>query len=118
MGLDRHSGAVETDPRGWAAATLSGLEVEPGHPECGVAHEVDAELVGGGDLGADREPQPGAELVRLAPADIAARPGRPVERVELFAWAAGIVGDDGLGGIDHPHELRDHPIRVNRARSE
>src|SRR5208282_2836860 len=115
MGLDRHRRVVEHDRRDRDAATHRGLEVEPGHPEGGVAHEVDAELVGGGDLGADREPQPGAELVRLAPADIAARPGRPVERVELFAWAAGIVGDYGLGGIDHPHELRNHPIRVNRA---
>jgi len=114
MGLDRHRRVVEHDRRDRNAAAHRGLEIEAGHAEGGVAHEVDAEFVGGGDLGADRQPEPGAELVRLAPADIAARPGRPVERVQLLARAAGIVGDDGFGGIDHPHELRDHPVGVDR----
>ena len=114
VGLDRHRRVVEHDRRDRDAAAHRRLEIEPGHPEGGVAHEVDAELVGRGDLGADDEAEPGAELMRLAPADIAARPGRPVERDELVARAAGIVGDDGLGGIDHPHELRDHPVGVDR----
>src|SRR6516225_4892951 len=78
MGLDRHRRVVQHDRRNRDAAAHRGLEIEARHTEGGVAHDVDAELVGCGNLGADREPQPGAELVRLAPADIATRPGRSV----------------------------------------
>ena len=100
------------DRRDRDAAARGGLEIEAGHAKRRVAHEIDAELVGRGDLGADREPEPGAELVRLAPAEIAARPGRAIERIELLARAAGIVRDDRLGGVDDAHELRDHPVGV------
>ena len=40
------------------------------------------------------KPEPGAELVRLAPAQITARPRRAIERQQLLARAAGIVRDD------------------------
>ena len=115
MGFDRHRRVVQDDRQDRDPAARRGLEIEAGHPERCVAHEVDAEFVGCGDLGADREAEPGAELVRLAPADIAARPGRPVERVQLLARAARIMSDDRLGGVDDPHELRDDPVWVDRA---
>ena len=73
MGFDRHRRVVEDDGQDRDAAACRGLEIKASHAKGGVAHEVDAELVGCRDLGADREPQPGAELVRLAPAEIAAR---------------------------------------------
>src|SRR5579883_1805220 len=88
--LDRHRRIVEDDRADRNAAAHRGLEIEPGHAKGGVAHEIDAELVGGGHLGADRKAEPGAELVRLAPAEIAARPGRAIERMELLARAARI----------------------------
>jgi hypothetical protein len=99
MGFDRHRRIVQDDRQDRDAATGRRLEIESRHPERRVAHEVDAELVGRGDLGADREPKPGAELVRLAPAEIAARPGRAVERIELLARAARIMRDDRLGRV-------------------
>src|SRR5206468_1868824 len=71
--LDGHRRVVEDDGEDGNPAAHRGLEIEPGHAEGGVAHEVDAELVGGGELGADGEAEPGAERVRLAPAEIAAR---------------------------------------------
>src|SRR5260370_42121731 len=79
MGLDRHRRVVQDDRQDRDAATRRGLEIETGQPERRIAHEVDAEFVGCGDLGADREAKPGAKLMRLSPTDIAARPGRPIE---------------------------------------
>src|SRR5207245_11782928 len=71
--LDGHGRVVEHDRADRNPAAHGRLEVEPRHAEGGVAHEVDAELVGGGQLGADGEAEPGPERVRLAPAKIAAR---------------------------------------------
>src|SRR2546423_3761967 len=78
--LDGHGRVVEHDGEDGDSAAHRRLEIEPGHAEGGVAHEIDAELVGGGELGADDETEPGAECVRLAPAKIAARGDGPVER--------------------------------------
>ena len=50
----------------------TGLEVEPGLAERGVAHEVDDHLVRRGLLRAEREPERGAERRRVSPAEIAA----------------------------------------------
>src|SRR3989442_7715143 len=97
--LDGHGRVVEHDGENGDPAAHRRLEIEPGHAEGGVAHEVDAELVGSGELGADDEAEPGAERVRLAPAEIAARRDGPVEGQELVAWAARVVGDDGLARI-------------------
>src|SRR5205814_9492477 len=78
------------------------------------AHEVDAELVRGRELGADDEAESGAEGVRLAPAEIAARRDGPVEGQELIARAPRVVRDDGIARVDCAHELGDDPIRVDR----
>src|SRR5438309_3311383 len=94
--LDGHGRVVEHDGADRNPAAHGRLEVEPGHAEGGVAHEVDAELVGGGQLGADGEAEPGPERVRLAPAEIAARRDGAVERQQLVARAPRVVGDDGL----------------------
>src|SRR5262249_36338690 len=104
--LDGHARVVEHDGEDRDAAADGGLEVEPGHTEGGVAHEVHAELVGRGELGADGQPEPGPEGVRLAPAEIAARRHGAVERQELVARAAGGGGDDGVGTVDGAHEPR------------
>jgi len=45
------------------AAARRRLEIQPRHAERRVAHEVHAELVGRTHLGANRETEPGAELV-------------------------------------------------------
>src|SRR5437763_445047 len=51
--LDGHGGVVQHDGENGDPAAHSRLEVETGHAEGGVAHEIDAELVGRGELGAD-----------------------------------------------------------------
>src|SRR5580704_14556200 len=63
MGLDRHRRIVQYDRQDRDAAPRRRLEIEAGHAERRIAHEVDAELIGCGDLGADREAEAGAELV-------------------------------------------------------
>ena len=88
VGLDRHRRIIQHDGRDRNPAARGGLKIEAGHAKGGVAHEIDAELVGGGDFGADHEPEPGAELVRFAPTEIATRPGCAIERIELLARAA------------------------------
>src|SRR2546428_713202 len=98
--LDGHGRVVEHDGENGDPAAHRRLEIEPGHAEGGVAHEVDAELVGGGELGADDEAEPGAERVRLAPAEIAARRDGPVEGQELVARAPRVVRDDGVARAD------------------
>src|SRR5207244_10022990 len=92
--LDGHGRVVEHDGEDGDPAAHRRLEIEPGHAEGGVAHEVDAEFVRGGELGADDEAEPGAERVRLAPAEIAARRDGPIERQQLVAWAPRVVRDD------------------------
>ena len=62
----------------------------------------------------DREPEAGAELRRLAPAEIAARHDRLVERHDLVARMAGIVRDDGARPVDQLHQLPDHAIGAER----
>src|SRR6202040_228856 len=84
---DGHRRVIEHDGEDRDPAAHRGLEIEPGHAEGGVAHEVDAELLGGGELGPDDQAEAGAERVRLAPAEIAARRDRPVEGQELVARA-------------------------------
>src|SRR5204862_3689989 len=83
--LDGHGRVVEHDGENGDPAAHGRLEIEPGHAEGGVAHEIDAELVGGGQLGADDEAEPGAERVRLAPAEIAARRDGPVAGQQLVS---------------------------------
>ena len=72
-------------------------------------------LSGAATLAPMARPETGAELVRLAPAQITARRGGAVERQQLIARAAGVVGHDRSRGIDHAHELRHHVIRRDRA---
>src|SRR5439155_16988737 len=72
------------------------------------------ELFRGGQLGADDEAEPGAERMRLAPAEIAARWDGAVEGQELVARAPRVVRDDGVARVDRAHELSDDPIRVDR----
>src|SRR5439155_8705406 len=86
--LDSHAGVVEHDGEDGSPAAHRRLEIEPGHAKGGVTHEVDAELVRGGELGADDQTEPGAERVRLAPAQIAAWRDGPVKRQELVARAS------------------------------
>src|SRR2546428_2071179 len=112
--LDGHGRVVEHDGEDGRPAAHRGLEIEPGHAEGGVAHEVDAELLRSGELGADGEAESGAERVRLAPAEIAARRDGPVEGQQLVSRTSRVVSDDGLAPIDRAHELADDPIGVDR----
>src|SRR5262245_65848522 len=114
MALDRHRGVVEHDRGDGDAAAHGGLEVEAGHPKGGIAHEVHAELVGRRDLGPDVETEAGAQRVRLAPSHVAAGRGGPVEWDQLLAWAAGVVGDDRVAGVDRLDEVPHHAVRGER----
>src|SRR5712692_11691440 len=105
---------VQHDGEDGEPAAHSRLEIEPGHAEGGVSHEVDAELVGGGELGADDEAEPSAERMRLAPAEIAAWRDGPVEGEELVARAPRVVRDDGFARVHGAHELGAHPVGGHR----
>src|SRR5207244_13628823 len=59
--LDGHGRVVEHDGEDGNPAAHGRLEIEARHAERGVAHEIDAELFRGGQLGADDEAEPGAE---------------------------------------------------------
>jgi hypothetical protein len=67
--LDRHREVVQQDRQDRDALAHRRLEIHAGEADRGIAPDVDAELVGGGELGAHREAEPVAELRRLAPAE-------------------------------------------------
>ena len=96
------------------ALAHAGLEVHAGETDGGVAPQVDAELVGLGQLGAHGKPEAHAELGGLAPADIGHRFGRHPERRNLVARAAGVVGDDGVLAIDRVHQFPDDAVGAER----
>ncbi len=75
---------------GMPLRVLCGLD-RARHAERRIAHEVDADLCRCGDLGADRQTEPRAELVRLAPAHVAARLFRDIERQQLARGLTEIV---------------------------
>src|SRR5690606_36082124 len=96
--LDGHAAVVEHHGENGNVRAHRGFEIEPRHAERRVAHEVHAELVRRSELRPHDEAEPGAELVRLAPADVAARRARAIRRAHLVARAARIVRDDGAVG--------------------
>ena len=114
VALGRHDAVVEHHGEDGDAIARGGLDVHAGHADGGVAHDVDAELVRRGELGAHDDAEPVAELGRLAPAHIGAGRRRLPERQELFARAAGIVRDDDVVAVDGAHEIPDHAILVDR----
>lgn len=69
-GLDSHGVVVGDDGNDGDSAAHGGLEVQPSHAERGVAHPVDANLVGRSELGAHGKAQARAQRVGLAPADV------------------------------------------------
>ena len=92
----------------------SRFDVHPDHPDRRVAHEVDAELLGCGHLGTHDRPQAEAQLGRVTPAQVASGCGRFVDRHQLVAWVARVVGDDCRGRIGDGHEIGDHAVGVQR----
>ena len=100
MGLGGHEVVVEDDGEARDVAADGGFEIETGHAEGGVAHEVDAEFFRRGELGAHDQAQAGSQSVRFSPTDVAARRRRLIEGDELVARAAGVVGDDHLFAIE------------------
>src|SRR5690606_26257913 len=81
-----------------------------------VAPDVDAQLVGTGELGAHREAEAVAELGRLAPADVAVRAAALPERHQLVARAAGVVSNYGVCDVDGLLQVPQYPVRRERAR--
>src|SRR5713226_4973822 len=98
--LDRHREIVEEDREDRDPLPDRGLEIHARKADRGIAPDIDAELVGPGELGAHREAEAIAELGRLAPADIAERVLADPERRELVARAAGVMGDDRVLDVD------------------
>ena len=72
----------------------------PVMPKAASPMKLTQNLSGAASLAPMIRPEPGAERVRLAPAHVAARRRRPVERHDLVARAAGVVRDDGLARVD------------------
>ena len=114
--LDRHREIVRQDRQDRQALAHRGLEIHAGEADRRVAPEIDAELVGAGQLGAHREAETVAELGRLAPADIGERRLADPERRDLVARAAGVVGDDRVLDVDRVQQVPDHPVGRDRRR--
>ena len=73
----------------------------PVMPNGAVTHHIDAELVGGRELGAHGEAETVAELGRLTPAEIGAGTHRVPERQQVaHAGCPRIVGDDGVVAVE------------------
>src|SRR5713226_121978 len=98
--LDRHREIVEEDREDRDALPDRGLEIHARKADRSIAPDIDAELVGPGELGAHRQAEAIAELGRLAPADVAERVLADPERRELVARAAGVMGDDRVLDVD------------------
>ena len=113
-GIGCHAAVVQHDGRYRSARPLRRLGVEAGHPERAVAHEVEAELVGAGQLGADHQGDAEAEVGGLSPADVAVRRGRVVERNDRVAGRARVVGDDRPGLVQRGVDLVDDAVGVDR----
>src|SRR4030095_13302098 len=109
-----HKIIIQHDGENWNITTNRSFEIESGHAESRIAHEVDAELVWRGQFGAHDQPETRAESVRFSPANITSWCRRLIERNELITWAAGVMGDDRFFGIDCAHELPENPIRIDR----
>ena len=109
-GLNGHGGVVQHHGDDRDIAADGGLKVQPDHAEGGVAHEVDAYLLGSGQLGADGQTQPGAQTVGLAPAQVGPGAVGPVERDNLVAGAARVMGHDSVFRRDGVHEVPDYPV--------
>src|SRR5215475_1277948 len=112
--LDGHGEVVEQHGQDRDALAHRRLEVHAGEADGGVAPEIDAELVGGGELGAHGEAEAVAELGGLAPTDVGERCLRLPERRDLIPWAARVVRDDGVGQVHCVHEVPDHAIGTER----
>jgi len=107
----------QRDDRGVELPVLAadrGFKVETGHPEGGVAHEVHAEFLRRGELGAHNQAQAGSQSMGFSPADVAAWRRSLIEGNELVAWAAGVVGDNHILAIEPIHEFPHDPIGVDR----
>src|SRR5690606_11385968 len=114
--LDRHRLVVEQDRQDRDALACGGLEIGAGEADRRVAPDVDAKLVGTGELGAHRQAEAVAKLGRLAPADVAVRAAALPERHQLVARAAGVVGDDRVGDVDGLLQVPKYAVRGQRAR--
>ena len=109
-----HRLVIENHGSDRVAGPDRGLDVQAGHSECGVAHDVHAELGRVSDLGADHEGDSVAQVCGLAPADVGVRHGRRVERHHLVPRVPGVVGRNRVFVVHDLVDLCDHPVRVHR----
>ena len=114
LGVAAHEPVVEHDREDREPAAHGRLEVHADHAERGVAHDVDREPVGLREPCAHRQPEARAELRRLAPAEIAARDDRLVERHDLIARMPRVVRHDGAGAVGDLHQLPDDAVGAER----
>ena len=114
VALGAHDAVVEHDRENGDLVARRRLDIHAGHADGGVAHDVDAKLVGRRQLRAHGDAEPVAELGRLAPAHVGAGLRRLPERHHLLARAAGIVGHDDVVAVDGAHQIADHAVLVDR----
>ena len=112
--VSAHGAVVDDDARDRDLRTHRCLDLRAGVAERQVAHEVHAELVRVGHLRTHRKRNAVPEVRGLAPADVPVRHRRLVERHDLIARVAGIVGHHAVGVIDGPVDFVDDPIGIDR----
>ena len=105
-----HRAVVNDDGDGADAVAAGGLKIGAAHPYGGVAHQVDHGFFGGGQLGAQGVAEAGAQLRGVAPAEVAAGGGGFVERHNLVAGVAGVVGYDAVGLVQPIVQFPDHAV--------
>ena len=109
-----HAPVVQNDGGDGCSGPDRGLDVQTRHAKSAVAHEVQAEFVGVGQLGSDHQRDTVAQVSGLAPADVAVGYGGPVEGHDGVPGSAGVVGDDAVLMVQGTLQLPDHSIGVYR----
>ena len=114
MVVSAHCAVVQHNRRDRVTRPHSSLDVQAGHAESCVAHDVHAELGRVSDLSADHQGDAVPEVGSLTPADVAERNGCRVKRHNLVTWMAGVVGRHGVLVVHDCVDFGDNPVRVHR----
>ena len=108
-----HTTVVQEDGRDRGTGSNRGLDVESGHPESTVAHEVETEFFGFRQFGTNHQWNAVTEVRRFAPTYVTVRNRRGVKRHYRVPRGACVMGDDAVFAVQGLVQLADHPVGVD-----
>src|SRR5215475_4690644 len=112
-GIGGHVPVVQDNGRDRRTGAHGRFDIQTGHTKGAIAHEVETEFVRFGQLCANHQWNTVAEVGRLAPADVAVRDRRGVERHNGVAGRPSIVRDNAVLFIEDTLQLTNDPVGVN-----